>query len=81
MVYTSNGRAITLENQAVMCKWIDEKKIGPVLILDESRQDEPNALPKISDRLAFQVDLINVRYCDFKPAKPLISAVILFAQN
>ena len=68
------GERLPLENQAVMCKRIDEKKIGPVLILDESRQDEPNALSKISDRLAFQVDLINVRYCDFKPAKPLTSA-------
>ena len=29
---------------------------------------------QISDRLAFRVDLINVRYCDFKPAKPLTFA-------
>ena len=42
--------------------------------MDESQQDEPNAFPKISDRLAFQVDLINVRYCDFKPEKPLTFA-------
>ena len=68
------GERLPLENQAVMCKRIDEKKIGPVLVLDESQQDEPNALHKISDRLAFQVDLINVRYCDFKPAKPLTPA-------
>ena len=29
------GERLPLENQAVMCKRIDEKKIGPVLILDE----------------------------------------------
>ena len=64
------GEKLPLENQAVMCKQIDEKKIGPVLIFDDSRQDDPNVLHKISDRLAFQVDLINVRHCDFKPSKP-----------
>ena len=64
------GEKLPLENQAVMCKQIDEKKIGPVLIFDDSRQDDPNVLHKISDRLAFQVDLINVRHCDFEPSKP-----------
>ena len=64
------GEKLPLENQAVISKQIDEKKIGPIIIFDESRQDDPNVLQKISDRLAFEIDLINVRHCDFKPAKP-----------
>ena len=65
------GEKLPLENQAVISKQIDEKKIGPIIIFDESRQDDPNVLQKISDRLAFEIDLINVRHCDFKPIKPL----------
>jgi|TARA_B100000902_G_scaffold271390_1_gene257334 magnesium chelatase subunit D len=64
------GEKLPLENQAVISKQIDEKKMGPILIFDESRQDDPNVLQKISDRLAFEIDLINVRHCDFKPARP-----------
>jgi magnesium chelatase subunit D len=64
------GEKLPLENQAVMCKKMDEKKIGPILIFDDSRQDDPNVLHKISDRLAFQVDLINVRHSDFEPSEP-----------
>lgn len=64
------GEKLPLENQAVISKQIDEQKIGPILIFDESRQDDPDVLQKISDRLAFEIDLINVRHCDFKPAKP-----------
>ena len=55
------GEKLPLENQAVMCKQMDEKEIGPILIFDDSRLDDPNVLHKISDRLAFQVDLMNVR--------------------
>ena len=65
------GEKLPLENQAVMCKQMDEKQIGPILIFDDSRQEDPNVLHKISDRLAFQVDLINVRHCDFEPSEPL----------
>ena len=64
------GEKLPLENQAVMCKQMDEKQIGPILIFDDSRQEDPNVLHKISDRLAFQVDLINVRHCDFEPSEP-----------
>ena len=64
------GEKLPLENQAVISKQIDEKKMGPILIFDESRQDDPNVLQKISDRLAFEIDLINVRHCDFNPARP-----------
>ena len=64
------GEKLPLENQAVISKQIDEKKMGPILIFDESRQGDPNVLQKISDRLAFEIDLINVRHCDFNPARP-----------
>ena len=64
------GEKLPLENQAVISKQIDEKKMGPILIFDESRQDDPNVLQKISNRLAFEIDLINVRHCDFNPARP-----------
>ena len=49
---------------------MDEKEIGPILIFDDSRQDDPKVLDKISDRLAFQVDLMDVRHCDFEPSEP-----------
>ena len=64
------GEKFPLENQAVMCKQMDEKEIGPILIFDDSRQDDPKVLDKISDRLAFQVDLMDVRHCDFEPSEP-----------
>ena len=64
------GEKLPLENQAVMCKQMDEKEIGPILIFDDSRQDDPKVLDKISDRLAFQVDLMDVRHCDFEPSEP-----------
>ena len=64
------GEKLPLENQAIMCKQMDEKEIGPILIFDDSRLDDPNVLHKISDRLAFQVDLMNVRHCDFEPSEP-----------
>lgn len=35
------GEKLPLENQAVISKQIDEKKIGPMIIFDESRQDDP----------------------------------------
>ena len=53
--------------QSMLAQQMDNKKLGPVIAFDNGCRTDEVAAPKISDRLAFSIDLTEVRFNQFSP--------------
>ena len=53
--------------QSMLAHQMDNIKLGPVIAFDDGCRKDEVAPPKLSDRLAFSIDLTEVRFNQFSP--------------